>query len=148
MKAVGISLVLLLGLMLGGCGNSNNSGNINGNWTASLTDPTNNTGPVFAFTTSFTQMSGSSVSVTNFKFTSENDSCFGTAGTATGTFTLAGDFNGNVTGSFSMTIQSASPTGNTLTLSNGAVTNGTVIGTWTLTGPGCSGSGAFTLNKM
>ncbi|MGH9528648.1 MAG: hypothetical protein ACRD2S_01875 [Terriglobales bacterium] len=144
MKAVGISLVVLLGLMLGGCGNSSNSGNINGNWTASLTDPTNNSGPVFNFTTALTQMSGSGVAVANLAFTTA-EPCFGTESSATGTFTLAGDFNGNVTGTFSMTIQST--TGNILTLTNGAVTNNTVNGTWTLTGTGCTGSGTFTMNK-
>jgi hypothetical protein len=70
-------LAILLGLVLilGGCGNSNsaNSGNVNGNWTATLTNPDST--PAFAFTTSFTQMSGSSVSVTNLTFTTASP-CF------------------------------------------------------------------------
>ena len=148
MKKVGISLVILLGLMAASCGGgSNNSGNINGNWAASLSDPNNNTGPVFAFATSFTQMSGSGVSVTNLSFTTENDSCFGTSGSETGSFGFAGDFNGNVTGTFAMTIQSATPSGNTLTL-NGTVAGSKITGTWTLTGTGCTGSGTFTMTKM
>ncbi len=146
MKKFGILLVISLGFMLIGCGNSSNSGNINGNWTAQLTDPTNNTGPAFAFTTSFAQSSGSNVNIVNLTFTTE-DSCFGTSGTETGSFGLAGDFNGNVTGTFGMTIQSATPSGNTLTL-NGAVTNNQITGNWTLTGTGCTGSGTFTMSKM
>lgn len=47
-----------------------------------------------------------------------------------------------------MTVQSSTPTGNTLTLT-GAVTGNTITGTWTLTGSsGCTGSGAFTMTKM
>ena len=148
MKKLGISLVILLCLAAAARGGaSNSSGNINGNWSAQLTDPNNSTGPVFAFKTSFTQMSGSAVSVTNLSFTTENDSCFGTSGTETGSFGFAGDFNGNVTGTFAMTIQSATPSGNTLTL-NGAVNNNAITGTWTLTGAGCTGAGTFTMNKM
>jgi len=149
-KTFGISLLMLLGLMLAACGggsSDNNSGNINGTWTATLTDPNNPNSPAFAFGTSFTQMSGSNVSVTNFTFTTENDSCFGTASTETGSFGLSGNFNGNVTGTFAMTVQSASPSGNTLSL-NGSVTNNQITGTWVLTSPGCTGSGTFSMNKM
>jgi len=146
-KNLGIAFLMLFGFMLVGCGGGpNSSGNINGNWTATLVDPTNNTGPVFAFTTSFTQSSNSGVNVTNLSFTT-NQSCFGTAGTATGSFGLAGNFNGNVSGTFGMTIPSTIPSGNTLTL-NGTVANNTITGTWTLAGPGCNGSGTFSMNKM
>ncbi len=146
MKKIGLSLIISLGLILSACGGGNSSGNINGNWAATLSDPNNNTGPDFAFTTTFTQSSGSNVNVVNLAFTTK-DSCFGTSGTETGSFGLAGDFNGNVTGTFAMTIQSATPSGNTLTL-NGTVNNGTISGTWTLTGTGCTGAGTFTMNKM
>ncbi len=147
MSKIGLSFIISLGLILSACGGgANSSGNINGNWAATLSDPTNNTGPTFAFTTSFTQSSGSNVNVVNLTFTTK-DSCFGTSGTETGSFGFAGDFNGNVTGTFAMTIQSATPSGNTLTL-NGTVNNNTISGTWTLTGVGCTGSGTFTMNKM
>jgi len=48
-----------------------------------------------------------------------------------------------------LTITSATPSGNTLTL-QGTVNNNAITGTWTLTGltPGCTGSGNFTLTRM
>jgi len=65
-----------------------------------------------------------------------------------GSFTLGGNFNGNASGKFGMTVQSSMPTGNSLTLS-GAVSGNTISGTWTLTGSsGCTGSGSFTMTKM
>lgn len=148
MKSAGISLLIFLGLVSIACGGgSTSSGNINGTWNATLTDPNNSSGPAFAFRTAFTQTSSSTLNVTTFSFNTENDSCFGTSGSETGSFGLAGNFNGDVSGAFAMTIQSASPSGNTLTL-NGTVSNNQITGTWTLTGPGCTGNGTFTMNKM
>jgi hypothetical protein len=68
--------------------------------------------------------------------------------THTGTIALSGDFNGNVTGLFGLTIQSGSPGGNTLTLS-GNVKNNLITGTWTLAGisSGCTGAGNFTISR-
>ncbi len=146
MKQIRFLLFIFLALTAAGCGGGSNSGNINGNWTATLTDPTNSSGPAFAFNTSFTQTSGSGVSVTNLSFTTENDSCFGTSGTETGSFGLTGNFNGSVSGTFSMTIQSGTPSGNTLTLT-GAVASNQITGNWTLTGTGCNGAGTFTMVK-
>jgi|SRR5450755_60742 hypothetical protein len=143
-------LAILLGLVLilGGCGNSNsaNSGNVNGNWTATLTNPDST--PAFAFTTSFTQMSGSSVSVTNLTFTTASP-CFVSDETETASFILSGNFSGSVAGAFQLTVKSGNPSGDTLTL-NGAVNNNTITGTWTLVGisSGCSGSGNFVVTKM
>lgn len=144
MKHLGIALILSAGLILAGCGSNSNNNNINGNWTASLTNPDNS--PAFAFTTSL-QSSGSVVSGTNLTFTTSS-ACFASGATQTGSFNLSGNFNGNVTGSFGLTIQSGTPAGNTLTL-NGAVKSNTVVGTWTLSGTtaGCTGSGTFTMNK-
>jgi hypothetical protein len=147
MKYLGIA-ALVLGLALAGCGggNSSNSTNISGNWTAALSD--SNGAPVFAFTTSLTQNSGTVVSVTNLNFTTATP-CFASGGSETGSFILSGNFNGNVTGAFQLGIQSGTPSGNTLVL-QGTVKNNTISGTWTLTGvtAGCSGSGNFTMNKM
>src|ERR1700685_2566992 len=50
-----------------GCGSNSNSENINGTWTANLTNPDGS--PAFNFTTNFTQQSGGWISITNFKFT-------------------------------------------------------------------------------
>jgi hypothetical protein len=143
-------LTILLGLVLilGGCGNSNstNSGDVNGNWTATLTNPDST--PAFAFTTTFTQMSGSSVSVTNLTFTTASP-CFVSGETETASFILSGNFSGSVAGAFQLTIKSGNPSGDTLIL-NGNANNNTITGTWTLVGisSGCSGSGNFIVTKM
>ena len=146
MKQLGIAMLLALGLTLGACGggNSSSSNAINGNWTATLTNPDGTA--AFAFTTTLNQSSGTVVSVSTFNLTT-SEPCFGTAGTETGSFALTGTANGNVTGSYQMTIQSGSPSGNVLTL-NGTVNGGTITGTWTLTGTGCTGNGTFTVTKM
>lgn len=65
-------------------------------------------------------------------------------------YSLSGNFNGNVTGAFGMTISTMFPgTQNVLTL-QGNVNNNTISGMWTLTGvqSGCTGSGNFTFTKM
>lgn len=146
MQKLAMGLMLAMGLLLVGCSTSgNNSGNINGNWTATLMDPNNN--PTLSFSTSITQMSNGSLSVTNLNF-STNSPCFVTGETATGSFTLGGNFNGNVSGSFGMNVKSGSPGGNTLTMS-GTVTGSSITGNWNLTGSsGCSGAGHFTMTRM
>jgi hypothetical protein len=92
-------------------------------------------------------MSGGGLSITNLNFTTTNP-CFGAGTTATGGFTLSGNQNGVTSGGFQMTIQSASGASNVLTL-QGTVQNNVITGTWTLSGTtsGCSGSGAFVMNK-
>jgi hypothetical protein len=138
--------VLFFALVLAGCGGGNsNSRNIDGNWTATLTNADNS--PAFGFTTSLTQSSGSDVTVANFAFTTTS-SCFASGEAETGSFSLSGNFNGNVTGAFGMSIQSGTPSGNTLAL-QGTVKNNVVSGTWTLTGvtAGCTGAGSFTMTR-
>jgi hypothetical protein len=146
MKILATTVVLGLGLALVGCGASSKSGNINGNWTASLTD-TNGT-QMLAFSTSLMGTgSAGTLTVNNFHF-STNSGCFVSGETESGTFALSGDFNGNVSGQFGMSVLSGSPGGNTLTLT-GTVSGNTISGTWTLAGgAGCSGSGKFTMTRM
>ncbi len=143
MKQIGIVATLVFALVTGGCGMGHDGGNINGNWTATLM----NTGgtPTFAFTTSFTQSSGSDLNVVNFTFTTPG-SCFDSQQTTeTGSFSLAGNFNGQVSGSFGMTIRTTGATDDVLTL-QGTVNNGRITGTWTLTGStSCTGNGNFTM---
>jgi hypothetical protein len=145
-KSFGVIMLLLLGFFTTGCGSSNsNSGNINGTWTANLTNPDGS--PAFNFTTNFTQQSGGSISITNFKFTT-SASCFSGPTTQTGSFGLSGTFNGNVTGTFGMNISTTSSTGTNQLALQGAVNGNTITGTWTLSGAtGCSGNGNFTINK-
>jgi hypothetical protein len=141
--------IILLGLAvtLIACGGGNSSsGNINGNWSATLTGSQD-----IGFTTSFTQGSGSTLNVANFTFTTQSP-CFSSSTTETGSFTLSGNSGGNVQGNFGMTISTMFPPGQTnneLTL-QGTVNSGTVSGNWNLTGAqtGCTGTGSFTMTAM
>jgi hypothetical protein len=148
MKQLGMAMVLAVGLLLAACGggSSRSAATVTGNWTATLTN-TDST-PAFTFTTSLMQNSGTVVTGTNLSFTT-NTPCFTSGGTQTGSFVLSGNFNGNITGAFQLTITSGTPAGNTLTL-QGSVNNNTITGTWTLTGvtSGCAGSGNFTMTRM
>ncbi|HWY58226.1 MAG TPA: hypothetical protein VNZ03_27420 [Terriglobales bacterium] len=143
MRQFGIALVMAVGLVLVACGGGSSSNDtVTGNWTATLTGTQDLT-----FTTSL-QSNGSSVTGTNLTFTTSTP-CFTSGGSQTGSFILSGNLNGNVTGTFQLTITSGTPPGNTLVL-QGTVNNNTITGTWTLTGltSGCTGSGNFTLTKM
>jgi hypothetical protein len=145
MKRFQIAMLLMLGMILVGCSSNNQPANINGTWNASLLD-TNNTS-VFSFGTSLVVNGDGSLSISNFNFTT-NSPCFVSGETESGSFTLSGNFNGNVTGSFGFNVASGSPAGDTLKLT-GTATGNTISGNWTLTGgTGCTGSGAFTMTKM
>jgi hypothetical protein len=145
-KRISMIALLALALTLAGCGGSGSgSGNINGTWTATLTNTDQST--AYSFSATFTQGSGSALRIANFMFTSAGP-CFASEPTSeTGTFSLSGNSNGNVTGAFGMTITTVFPinTNNVLTL-QGTVGGSKISGTWTLTGEtGCSGSGNFTV---
>ncbi len=146
MKTLAMTVLLGLGLILPGCGTSSTPGSINGNWTATLTG-TNGT-QEFAFTTSLIATGGSGmVTVSNLSFSTDSP-CFVSGQTAVGTFVLSGNFNGNVSGQFGMSVMSGNPGGNTLSLT-GAVSGNTISGTWTLTGSsGCTGHGTFLMTRM
>jgi len=145
MKQFAVVILLAVGLALVGCGSNNsNPANINGTWNASLLSNGNTTN--FNFGTSLKTNADGSLSVTNFSFTTTS-SCFSSE-TESGSFTLSGNTNGDVKGQFGMTVQSESPSGNTLALT-GNVNGNTITGNWTLTGSsGCTGNGTFTMNKM
>lgn len=150
MKQLGLIALLAVGMLLVGCGSSNNnSDNVNGHWTANLTDQSGN--PVFSFTTDLNQNSGSTVTGTNLNFTTATP-CFGSDSTETGGFSFSGNFNGQATGAFTLTIQSGTTNSNgnnTLNLQGTLNNNNTVSGTWVLSGngAGCTGSGNFTMNR-
>jgi hypothetical protein len=145
MKYLTALAVLVIGLSLVGFGssNSNSASSINGTWSASLVDSTQ--APIFTFGTSLQVNGDNSLSISNLTFTS-NSPCFVSGETASGTFTFGGNFNGKVSGSFGFTVQSGSPSGNTVTLTGTAAGN-TITGTWSLAGTGCSGTGTFTMTK-
>jgi hypothetical protein len=141
MKNIFVAIFLVATLALADCGaDSHVGGNINGNWTATLSS----TGPdTFAFTTLLTVNADGSLGSNNFVFKVNNTSCFPTTTTEKGSFTLTGNFNGKVTGSFQYIITGAE--GSILTL-NGMVSGGQITGQWTLSGSvGCSGNGNFTM---
>jgi hypothetical protein len=147
MKTLGTIFVLGIALVLAGCGSNSNSNIINGNWTAALLNSSSGGSPIFNFTATFTQSSGSDVTITNLNFTTSSP-CFASGSTATGGFTLSGNLNGVTSGGFQMNIQSTGSSSNLLTL-QGTVSNNTISGTWSISGTtsGCSGSGQFTMNK-
>jgi hypothetical protein len=147
MKRFGVALLLAAALALVGCGsNSGSSGNINGTWNATLTQSNNQTYGSLGL--SLVVNSDNTLSVTNLTITSPSP-CFASGETATGSFMLSGNFSGNVTGTFSLTVKSGTPAGDTLTL-NGQANGNKITGTWTLGGqfPGCSGNGTFTMTRM
>ncbi|MHB8215579.1 MAG: hypothetical protein ACYDDS_05815 [Candidatus Sulfotelmatobacter sp.] len=152
-KSIGMIMLLALlatGIAMVGCGSNNgsNSTNVNGNWSASLTNAQNGP-PIYSFTTTLSEANGGGLSVSNFTFTSTG-SCFVQGETTeTGSFTLSGNFNGNVAGAFGMTITSTTNSSTQLILQGGVGPNNTVAGTWTLTGSSaCSGQGNFTFTRM
>jgi uncharacterized lipoprotein NlpE involved in copper resistance len=142
MKKLSVAWLVAVVLTLVGCGSNGSKGNINGTWTAVLSD-TN-----FSFGTSVVVNSDGTLSVSQFSF-STNGPCFVSGETESGSFALTGDFNGNVTGQFNFKVVSGSPSGNTLTMA-GTVNGNTTAGTWSLTGgnpTGCQGSGTFTMTR-
>jgi hypothetical protein len=145
MRNFGIVLVVAAGLILAACGGGSSTGasTVTGNWTATLTGTQD-----LSFSTSLMQNNGTAVTGTNLNFTTQT-ACFSSGGTQTGSFILSGNFNGDITGAFQLTITSGTPSGNVLTL-QGTVKNNTIAGNWTLSGvtSGCTGSGTFTMNRM
>ena len=142
-KPIRMTVILLLGLFMAGCGSGYSgpgSGNINGTWSVTLTNTADQT-TTYSFSTTFTQGSGSTVNITNFTFTSTAPCFASETTTEMGSFSLSGNFNGYVQGTFQMTITGTAS--NVLTLT-GTVGGNKISGNWTLTGGGCSGSGTFT----
>jgi hypothetical protein len=146
MKQFAVTFLLLMGLALVGCGsNDTNPANVNGTWNATLLSSNSQTS--FAFGTSLSVNGDGSLTISKFTFNSDSP-CFVSGETESGSFTLSGNFSGQVHGQFGMNVQSVNPAGNTLTLT-GTASGNTISGNWTLTGgSGCSGSGTFTMTKM
>lgn len=142
-----LTLVLWLGLTLifTGCGsNSHVTGNINGMWSATLSSSGANT---FAFMTNLTVNADGSLGTSSFNLTVNNTPCTFPSSTETGSFTITGNFNGQVSGQFHYVIMSTGVEVNTLTL-DGTVSGGQITGTWTVTGAtaNCTGNGSFAMN--
>src|SRR3979411_1802776 len=122
MKKLAVALLLAAGLVLVGCGSNNsNSSNINGKWTAVLTNSSDGS-QAFTFTTSITENNDGTLSVSNLTISSSP--CFKSGETESGSF-VVGSLNGKVPGQFQFKVLSASPSNNVLTLTGTA--NGNTI---------------------
>jgi hypothetical protein len=142
MNKFALVVLMVLGLALAGCGsNSHATGNINGNWQATLNSSGTET---IAFNTLLTVNAGGSLGTSNFTVTVNNTACSFQSTTESGSFMLQGNFNGQVSGTFQYTVETTGVEKNTLTL-NGMVSGGQITGTWTLSGAtaNCSGNGTF-----
>jgi hypothetical protein len=142
-------LALLLGMTLifSSCGsNSHAGGNINGIWSATLSNATAST---FAFQTTLTVNADGSLGTTNFSLTLNNTNCTFPSTTESGSFTISGNFNGQVSGTFHYVITSTGSEPSVLTL-NGTVSGGQITGTWSVTDgtETCTGNGTFTMNPV
>lgn len=166
MKKVAFLLALALPLMVGGCGSNTianpiNNTQTNSNWEAQLIGGTGQAS-LLDFVTTFSLYNTGSLSITGFGFINSGK-CFATGirgTTQSGDATLVTNSTGQVTGTFNFKVVSVTPPGNTLTLggnltgtsnatttTTGTLSNGVVVGTWSLTGgagdASCSGSGQF-----
>jgi hypothetical protein len=148
MQRIAAVILLAVSLVLSGCGSpSSVTGNINGTWKATLNSSGNET---FAFVTNLTVNGDGSLGTSSLEITVNNlPACTFPAVTESGSFTITGNFSGQISGKFNYVITSTGDTINTLTL-NGTVSGGQITGTWTVTGnsAGCSGNGTFTMIPM
>jgi hypothetical protein len=160
-------LVLALEFAVCGCGNKTTtttaSTSTSGNWEAKLTGGTEQAS-LLNFVVAFSVTNSGPLDITGFSFINDG-ACFATGvngenETGSATFTTAS--TGAVTGTLNLGVNSLSPAGNILTMTGaltgnsngtttttGTLTNGVVVGTWTLSGgagdPSCSGSGSFVM---
>ncbi len=147
MKNIAAVMLLTSSLALSGCGsNSNGMGNINGTWNATMSESGVET---LAFMTNLTVNSDGSLGTSSLNITVNTTTCAFPTVTETGTFTLSGNFNGQVSGKFHYVVTSTGTEVNTLTL-DGTVSGGKITGTWTVAGTsgGCHGNGTFTMTPM
>jgi hypothetical protein len=140
MKETIVASLLVMLLVVASCGGGQTPSAINGHWVATLKNPDGTS--AFNFSTQFGQNSGTTVTVSNFVFTSPA-SCFGTTIKESATFPTMGN------GPFGMTITSQGSPSIVLTIQGSLMSNSaneSISGTWTLTGTTvCSGSGTFSM---
>lgn len=161
MKKIVILLAVALELAACGCAtnNTNQTSTIattanGGFWQAQLTGGTGQSS-LLNFNVAFSVNTTGPIDVTGFSFFNEG-SCFSTTAnseTISGTTTLSTANNGTVTGPFKMTVKSntnsnnlvltglLTGTSNGTTSTTGTLSNGSVLGTWTLNSadPNCNG---------
>ncbi|HUA13697.1 MAG TPA: hypothetical protein VMG31_00260 [Verrucomicrobiae bacterium] len=162
MRKVVILSLLALELAVCGCGSNPTPTNVisttaNGTWEAQLTGGVGQAS-LMNFTTSFVVTDIGPIDPTGLSFLNQQ-TCFVTNNTETGTASFTTSSSGQVTGTMQFIVTSGIPAGNVLTLkgnltgtsngttsTTGTLTNGVVTGTWTLTGSSdCTGTGNFTM---
>jgi hypothetical protein len=148
MRKIITMALLSMGLILSGCGSgSHATGNINGTWSATLSNST--LANEFIFMTHLTVNADGTLGSTSFNISLDNTPCDFTTTTESGSFTISGNFNGQVSGKFHYVVMSTGAEVNTLTL-DGTVSGGQITGNWTVSGAtvNCAGSGTFTMNPV
>lgn len=161
MRRFAILVVLALTFAICGCANNTPSTTTNtsttGNWEAQLISPSGGQASLLNFVVAFKVTNSGPLDITGFSFFNQN-SCF-TSGlngqTEKGNASFTTDSTGHVTGTLSLTITSSgngsvlaltsnadglTGTSNGTTTTTGTLSNGVVIGTWTLT-PGGNATG-------
>ncbi len=159
MKKLAVLVLLAVEVVVCGCGATNNtSTQVNtqatGNWEAQLTGGTDQAS-LLNFVTTFTVTNSGPLNVTGFGFFNSG-ACFATGAnvatvsgsanfTTTSTNTVNGTLNLTITSSTNGSVLTLNPgtltgTSNGTTSTTGSLSNGVVVGTWTLTpGGGTNG---------
>jgi hypothetical protein len=161
MKKLAILVALALELAVCGCGASKNTStetntSTAGNWEAQLQGGTQQAS-LLNFVVAFSVTNSGPLDITGFSFFN-GGACFTNGvnqSTETGNASFTTASNGNVTGTLNLTVNSVNPAGNVLSLTGnltgtssattgvaGTLSNGVVVGTWSLTGgqgdPSCA----------
>jgi len=148
MKLARLTFLFLLASILMSCGSSSTPKPIDGAWRATLLNPDSTT--AYTFTTVFSQSTAPTVDVISFLFVTPV-TCFPSPTGQSATFSVTGHGGGFETGPFTMNVSTAFGTlvENVLTLNGTRNSDGTISGTWTLTGlTGCSGSGSYSMQLL
>lgn len=142
-KQIGIIVLLLLvlGLNMSGCGSStgasSGSGNINGAWTATLTNADGSI--AYQFTATFTQGTGTELNIANLTFANPGVCLLSGALGTQGSFAPASE-------AFGLLMASPAIIGPSLNL-QGSLSDGKISGTWNTSSgaQSCNGNGTFTM---
>ena len=136
-KATEITVLLVLVLAITACG-SPSSGNINGNWTATLANADGSV--AYRFSATLARGTDSVLNVTNLTFTTPGP-CMSAAEPATGSFTPT-------SGAFALSMASPDVGGPLMSL-EGTLSDSGISGTWSASVVllPCSGNGTFTMQR-
>lgn len=148
MKVTRLAFLILLASILMSCGSSPAPRTIDGAWRANLLNPDSST--AYTFTVVLSQTAPPSLDIIGFSFVT-SAACFPTPLGQSATFSATGHSKGFETGPFTMSVSTAfgTMTENVLTLNGSRNSDGTISGTWTLTGQtGCSGGGNYSMQLL